>query len=134
MLNVLFVIRAQIIVPQTIRIVINDFFKNTLELNPLRWIYHTFKDRLLNSLTIIGAGFGNLSEPPLTAGTCYHNVVTYKNHHRFLPPEKWRIPVYITTDITGHKIRLDKKEKADGNRFLYIWMMNLILLAALVLD
>jgi len=133
MFNPPLVIGSQVIVPQTIYFFINDLFQGTLELNPLSRINYAFKNRILNALSVIGTGLGNLPEPFLATGTGYHHIVTHKNHHRYLPPKERGIPVNITSNISGHEIRLNKKEKANGNLFLNIGMVYLILLTALIL-
>lgn len=81
MLNLLPIIVAQQIKPQTVCLWINDLFQLVLYIPEQSRIQYTLKNRILNPLSIVYTNFCNLPQPPLPYRCCGTNVICDQHHH-----------------------------------------------------
>lgn len=90
-----------------------------LELGPVRRVHLAFKDGILNSLAIVQARLRHTTQSLSSCRRYGRDVVCHQYQHRSinsparLLPEKWRIRIQITPQVSRQQPRLQMREKAN---------------------
>ena len=112
---------SQIIETKTILLLIYQPQKRVLQLAALRGIDNTFKNRILNPLTIISTCFRDFSQPLSSRGIGGTYIIGDQDQHTTASlPQKRRILVQVTPQISRKKQSLNIRNQSPGDFLLQV--------------
>jgi hypothetical protein len=133
MFNLCFVVFAEVVKAQAVFFHVNNFTERCLQGFALCGVKQTFKNGTLHPLPMLHAFPGHTPETLSAGGIFGINVISNQYQHGGFPsfPQKRRIIVKITAQISCKQERLDIRHKAPLDFFLEVWMLYFFALVRL---